>query len=109
MLTKEQLDEIRKNHPRLVHIFDHDEDTGDLLWEAVFRAPTKREFDAYTAKQEQGMGFKGMEQLARSIVVHPSAEAFDSLFDKFPAMHVSLGNNQSFRRMVGMVGSNQKK
>ncbi len=106
-ISTEQLDELKKTHGRVVHLSDEDE--GELLWEAVFRLPTKREFDAYSAKQEQGNGFKGLEQMARAIVVYPARDAFDAMLDKFPGLHVSLGKDERFVKLVGMGGASQRK
>lgn len=106
-ISPEQLDELKKTHGRIVYLSD--EDDGDTLWEAAFRMPTKREFDAYSAKQDQGLGTKGLEQMARSIVIYPARDAFDALLEKFPALHVSLGNNERFRKLVGMGGTEQRK
>jgi hypothetical protein len=105
----EKLEELKKTHGRIVHLSDTDEEDGELLWEAVFRVPTKREFDTYTAKQDQGQGFKGLEQLSRTIVIYPSREEFDALLDKFPGLHVSLGNSERFKKLVGMGGSQHQK
>jgi hypothetical protein len=108
-ISKEQLDELKKTHGRVVHLSDTDEEDDTLLWECVFRVPTKREFDVYTAKQDQGIGIKGLEQMARTIVLYPSREEFDALLDKFPGLHISLGNSERFKALVGMGGSQHQK
>jgi hypothetical protein len=108
-IEKEKLDDLKKTHGRVVHLSDTDEEDNSLLWEAVFRVPTKREFDTYTAKNDQGQGTKGLEQLARTIVIFPSREEFDALLEKFPGLHISLGNSERFKTLVGMGGDQHRK
>lgn len=108
-LSAEEIAKLKTDHARIVHVDDHDDDDGSLLWEAVFRAPTKREFDAYLAKQDQGMGTKGLEQLARSIVVYPSREAFDALLETHPGIPISLGNSKRFKKIAGLDGADRAK
>ncbi len=106
-ISSEELADLKTKHGRIVHM--KDEDDGEVLWEAVFRVPNKREFDTYQAKVDQGLGSKGMEQLTRQIVVWPSSGEFDSLYDKFPAMHVSLGNDDRFKKLIGAGATSQRK
>jgi hypothetical protein len=47
--------------------------------------------------------------MARTIVLYPSREEFDALLDKFPGLHISLGNSERFKALVGMGGSQHQK
>lgn len=60
--------------------------------EFLFRRATRGEWKRFrTAIFDERKRADALEQLVRSVIVHPSAEDFDAMLEKFPALGETIG------------------
>jgi len=95
MLSDQEIAELKSTHGRIAHVVGK----GNA-WEVVFRKPTRAEYKKFKADAANpARQSDAQEMLARSIVVHPSREAFDALLEDYPA--IPEASSSAIAELVG--------
>lgn len=102
-LTQEQVKELEATHKRIAHVKDLD---GE--WEVVYRRPTRAEYRRFRSSiNDPQLSADATEQLARTLVVYPSREAFDALLEEWPA--IPEGSSKALLRLMGTATTQEGK
>ena len=86
-LSKEEIASLESTHKRVAHIIGR-----NGAWEVVLRKPTRAEYKRFRSMlHNDAQKADATESLARTCVVYPSREAFDSMLDEYPAIGDAAG------------------
>jgi hypothetical protein len=98
MLTKDELDKLREQHPGgIVHLVG-----AGGRWECVWRSPSRMEYKKFRAESHSDSRKpEANEQIAIATNLFPGREAFIALLDRFPAIPEALASDDEFKAMVG--------
>lgn len=118
-ISEEKLDALDEQHDgRILHAWQpaiprrgKDAPEGAAAWEAVFRAPSRREMMLFQQSIDSAASAAtralAPENLARACVIHvtgstkPAAEAFGDLVERFPGIPAYVGTGLA--RLAGFV------
>jgi hypothetical protein len=118
-ISDEKLDALDEQHDgRILHAWQpaiprrgKDAPEGAAAWEAVFRAPSRREMMLFQQSIDSAASAAtralAPENLARACVIHvtgstkPAAEAFGDLVERFPGIPAYVGTGLA--RLAGFV------
>jgi hypothetical protein len=102
-LSPEKISELEATHKRIAHVRDID---GE--WEVVYRRPSRAEYRRFRSSiNDPQQSADATEQLARSLVVYPSREAFDALLEEWPA--IPEGSSKALLRLMGTATTQEGK
>jgi hypothetical protein len=100
MLTTNDLDKLRAEHPRgIVHLIGK----GDT-WECVFRAPTRAEYKMFRANAHNPTRVADAnDTLAIQTVVYPAREAFQAMLETYPGIPEAFASNDELKALTGVA------
>lgn len=106
MLSKDELDKLRADHPQgIVHLIGKTlPGAREPAWECVFRAPNRNEYKMYRANaHNRDRVADAGDALAIQTNVYPGREAFQALIEKFPAIPEALTGSDDLKAITGLA------
>jgi hypothetical protein len=96
-ITEEKIAELESTHKRVAVVT-----CAEGEWQVAFRKPSRAEYKRFRSSiNDPQLSADATEQLARTLVVYPSREAFDALLEEWPA--IPEASSKALLRLMGMA------
>lgn len=97
MLSQEDITKLETEHKRIAVV-----KAAGGEWQVVYKKPSRAQYKQFRSRiNNADLAADATEQLARQLVVYPSAEAFDALLDEWPG--IAEASSKALLHLSGMA------